>query len=253
MEYFLDTVETIKDGIGFNYFGSIHLFWLMIFVIFAGVCCYIYRSSNEEKRLKLRKIIAFLIVADELFKTVMLLIGGNYSFKYLPLHLCSINIFIIAYHVYRPSKMLDNFLYSICIPAALAALLFPTWVELPLVNFMHLHSFTIHILLATYPLMLVVGKDICPDIREIPKSILFTVVLAVPIYFINILLHTNFMFLMYAEPGNPLYWFGKNLGFHLLGVPVIEGIVLLVMYLPFYLKKKREFKILKNKSENIYQ
>lgn len=251
MNYFLDTVETIEDGLGFNYFGKIHLLWISFFIVFAVTCCYIYKSSDEKRRSKIRKIMALLIVSDELFKIVMLLIGGNYSVKYLPLHLCSINIFIIAYHVYRPSKMLDNFLYSICFPAALAALLAPTWIELPLGNFMHLHSFTIHILLATYPLMLVYGKDISPDIREIPKCIVFTLAMALPIYFINLLLDTNFMFLMYAEPGNPLYWFGENFGFHLLGVPVIEGIVLLIMYFPFYIKKKREFSILEDKSKNI--
>lgn len=251
MNYFLDTVETIEEGVGFNYFGKIHLLWISFFIVFAVTCCYIYKSSDAEKRSKLRKFIALLIIGDEIFKMVMLSIGGNYNLSYLPLHLCSINIFIIAYHVYRPSKMLDNFLYSICFPAALAALLAPTWIELPLGNFMHLHSFTIHILLATYPLMLVYGKDINPDIREIPKCIIFIVVMAVPIYFINLLLDTNFMFLMYAEPGNPLYWFGENLGFHLLGVPVIEGIILLIMYSPFYIKKKSDFEILEDKSKNI--
>lgn len=250
MEYFLDTVETIEEGVGFSYFGPTHLLWLVFFIIFAGICCYVYRTSDAKRRYKLRKTIALLIVSDELFKIVMLLIGGNYSVKYLPLHLCSINIFIIAYHVYRPSKMLDNFLYSICIPAALAALIFPTWVELPFANFMHIHSFTIHILLATYPIMLVYGKDIKPNIREIPKCIIFTLIMAVPIYFINILLDTNFMFLMYAEPGNPLYCFGENLGFHLLGVPVIEGLILLIMYSPFYIKKKREFLILEDNSKH---
>ncbi len=249
MKYFLDTVETIEEGVGFSYFGATHLFWLAIFIIFAGICCYVYSSSDTTIRLKLRKVMAFLIIGDEIFKIVMLLIGGNYGVKYLPLHLCSINIFIITYHVYKPSKMLDNFLYSICFPAALAAIVAPSWIELPFGNFMHMHSFTIHILLATYPLMLVAGKDIKPDIREIPKSILFTAIMSVPIYFLNLLWDTNFMFLMSAEPGNPLYWFGENFGHHLLGVPVIESLVLVVMYSPFYFMKKSKSGILKSKEE----
>lgn len=240
MRYFLDTVETIKEGEGFSYFGLTHFLWIITFIIFAGICCYIYKRNNKERQLKIRKIMASLIILDEIFKTVMLFIGGNYDFQYLPLHLCSINIFIIAYHVYKPSKMLDNYLYSVCVPGALAALLFPAWVELPLGNFMHIHSFTIHILLATYPIMLVAAKDIVPEVREIPKSIIFTVAMAIPIYFVNLLLDTNFMFLMYAELGNPLYWFGENFGNHILGVPVIYSVVLLVMYFPFYIKKKKQ-------------
>lgn len=240
MRYFLDTVETIEKGVGFSYFGLTHLLWILAFFIFAGICSYVYVSSNKERRLKIRKIISALIILDEVFKIVMLLIGSNYNVNYLPLHLCSINIFIIAYHVYKPSKTLDNFLYSVCFPAALAALVAPSWVELPIGNFMHIHSFTIHILLATYPIMLVAGKDIVPEAKEIPKSIIFILVMAVPIYFVNLLLDTNFMFLMYADPGNPLYWFGENFGNHILGVPVIYSVVLLLMYLPFYLKKKKQ-------------
>lgn len=239
MRYFLETVETIGRGVGFNYYDKTHLLWLMIFMIFTIGSCYFYKKSKDIIRKRIRIFFATSIILDEVFKIIMLLIGGNYSVEYLPLHLCSINIFIIAYHVYKPSKTLDNYLYSVCIPAALCALLFPTWIELPVINFMHLHSFTIHILLAAYPIMLVAGGDICPDRRLIPKSILFTVIFAIPIYIFNLIFDTNFMFLMYAEPGNPLYWFGENLGNHLLGIPVIYGVVLILMYFPFYIKERK--------------
>ena len=157
---------------------------------------------------------------------------------YLPLHLCSINIFLIAAHAVKPTKLLNNFLYLICIPGALAALLFPTWTELPPTSFMHLHSFSIHILLATYPIMLTAGKDIVPDVKYLPKCMLLLAVLAVPALIVNLLCDTNFMFLMYAEPGNPLYLFETAFGSHLLGFPILIAAVIGVMYLPSYLIKK---------------
>lgn len=49
---------------------------------------------------------------------------------------------------------------------------------------------------------------------------------------LNLLLDTNFMFLMDASKGNPLYWFEKNWGNHLLGFPVLITAVILVMYGP---------------------
>ena len=62
--------------------------------------------------------------------------------------------------------------------------------------------------------------------------------MAVPIYFINLVLDTNFMFLMQADPGNPLAIFEQMWGNHLLGFPVIISGVLIVMYVPLEICRK---------------
>jgi len=238
MQYFLDTVDTIEEGVGFGQFTFAHWIWFVIFLAVVIVCCHFYRKSDIPTRARWRKVVALLILGDEIFKMAMLTIGGNYLPDYLPLHLCSINIFVILYHAWHPNRVLDNFLYTVCVPAAIAALLFPSWSTLPVMNFMYFHSFTIHILLALYPIMLTAGGDIRPEVRDIPKCVLFLLVLAVPVSIINILLDTNFMFLMEAEPGNPLYWFGENWGSHLLGFPVLIAGVLVVMHLPIHIRRK---------------
>ena len=232
MQYFLATTETIPDGMGFARFGPLHLAWLSAFLAAALLCAQIYRRRSPSGRKRMRYLFAALLAADEAFKVVCLLIGGNYQLNYLPLHLCSINIFFIAIHAVKPSRLLDNFLYVACIPAAVAALLFPTWTALPAANFMHIHSFTVHILLAIYPIMLTAGGDIQPQLRYIPRCLLFLLCLAVPIYLINLWLDTNFMFLMSAPSGNPLYWFGETFGNHLIGYPVLIAAVVVLMYLP---------------------
>ena len=241
-QYFLDTVDTIPAGKGFAMYSPLHLAWLAFFVLFAVGCSLYYRRQDAGKRTRVRHVFACLLVGDELFKVVMLCIGGNYEAAYLPLHLCSINIILIAIHSFRPGKMLDNFLYTVCVPAATAALLFPTWTELPFCNFMHLHSFTVHILLATYPIMLTAGGDIQPEVRCLPRCLLFLLLLAIPIYGINRLLDTNFMFLMNVDPGNPLYFFETQFGNHLIGIPVLIAAAAVIMFLPraVYLRLRRK-------------
>lgn len=101
-----------------------------------------------------------------------MLTHGAFLPKYLPLHLCSIHIILIAVHAVRPSKGLENFLYAIWIPGALAALLFPAWTPLPPANFMRIHSAAVHILPAAYPIMLTAGGDIRPAVRELPRTLL---------------------------------------------------------------------------------
>lgn len=245
-QYFFESSGTIVNGVGFSHFEMLHLAWLLVFVGFCGLSCYLYKKRSPEKRKKMRFLYAGLLFLDEAIKIAGLAAFGNYDVSYLPLHLCSINIILIAVHVIKPSKTLDNFLYSICIPAAIAALLFPTWTKLPLLNFMHIHSFTVHILLAAYPIMLTAGGDIRPTAKELPKSLLLLMGLALPVYVVNLLCDTNFMFLMEAGKGNPLYWFEKAWGSHFLGFPVIMAGVFLVMYFPHivrYFKKKKAKKV----------
>ncbi len=233
MKYFWETSGSITDGVGFSHYDLCHILWLVGFALATVLVCFFYARAGEVGRRRWRYTIAGLIVLDELGKVIMLLVTGLWTENYLPLQLCTINIFLIVAHVFFPRRFLGNFLYAICIPAALAALLFPSWTKLPPANFMHIHSFSVHILLALYPLMLTVGGDIEPRAKEIPGCILLLAGLAIPVYGVNLLLDTNYMFLMEAEPGNPLLLFEEAFGNHLIGFPVILLAVNLVMYLPW--------------------
>lgn len=227
MKHLLATTGTIEKGVGFDLFGACHLTWLAVLLAFMLVCCIAYRRMNTASRRWLRLLMAAAILADEALKMAVLLIGGTFTVHYLPLHLCSINLFLIAWHALRPSPTLDNYLYITCTPGALAALLFPSWTALPPTSLMHIHSFTFHILLATYPVMLLSGSDIRPQLRAVPQALLLLAGLAGIATAANQLLGTNFMFLAYAPTDNPLYWFERNWGSHLWGyavlIPVLIG------------------------------
>lgn len=232
MEHFLDTEKTIGKGLGFALFGEVHIAWLVVCFVSIVAACLHYRHLSDRGRGIWRKIFAVALIANEVFKQVCLFVGGTFTLNYLPLHLCNINIFIIALHAWKPNKLLGNYLYTVCIPAALAALLFPGWEKLPVMNFLHLHSFTIHIMLMLYPIVLRANDDIKPDVKDIPKCLMMLLALASVVYCINLVLNTNYFYLMKAPKGNPLYWFQQAWGDHRLGFPVLIAAVLAVMYLP---------------------
>ena len=242
MKYFMDTAETIEEGAGLSLFGATHLTWLAVAAVVITANCLWYRKLGTVGRDRWNKTMAILLVANELIKNIFLFIGGRFLPDYLPLHLCSINIFLIALHAWRPSEMLSNFLYTVCIPGAMAALLFPSWTELPVLNFMHLHSSTVHIQLVMYPLVLAVNGVLKPSAKGIPKCLLLLVILAAVALISNLIFDTNFMFLMNAEPGNPLYQFEQAFGSHLIGFPILISVVLAVMYVPMGLYRKHKRK-----------
>lgn len=243
-QYFFETKDTIAKGVGFKLFDLTHIFWLVLLVVLAVVLCLIYRRLSEKGRKIFRIVLASLIVADELYKIIGLLAIGKYTAGYLPLHLCSVNIIMISIHAFKPFRILDNFLYTVCIPASLAALLVPNWTQLPLLNFMHIHSATVHILLLLYPLILTVCGDIKPRLRDLPLSLGLLLGMAIPIYGIDVWLGKNFMFLIKPDGVPPLVFFEKLWGNHVLGLPVLIAAIVVVMYTPWVvahlIKKRRE-------------
>ena len=147
MDSFWHTSDTVPNGLGFSHFDALHCSWLLAGVLAIGISCFAYLRMERRGRACFRKTIALLLIADELFKLIPMLILGRFRVEYLPFQLCSINLFVIGLHAWKPSKLLDNFLYTVCIPGAVAAMLFPTWTKLPPVNYMLIHSFTVHIML----------------------------------------------------------------------------------------------------------
>lgn len=238
MDYFWHTSDTIPAGLGFTPFGSLHLGWLAAFAVITVASCIAYRRMDPKGRSAFRRTVACLLVADELFKLIPMIVLGTFRLSYLPFQLCSINMFLIVFHAWRPGRLLGSFLYTVCIPGAMAALLFPGWTELPGLNYLCIHSFSVHILLVLYPVVLTAAGEIRPEVKQIPRSLLLLAALAGAALILNLLWDTNFMFLMYAGEGNPLYWFDRNWGSHLLGFPVIIAGVILVLHAPWEVYRK---------------
>lgn len=230
-EYFFETTHTIADGCGFDAYGTTHLIWLFAFVAICVLSSLVYRRLGEVGRRRFLVVLSALILWNEISKYIVLGMSGHWRAEYLPLHLCSINIFVIAAYVIHKNDVVAEALYAICLPGALAALLFPSWTALPPTSFMHIHSFTVHIELFLFPLLLLVGGH-KPSFRRLKRAILPLLIVAVFVYIFNKLFDTSFMFLNGAGEGNPLSFFESILGnpLYLISLPLLIGAVWLVMY-----------------------
>lgn len=159
----------------------------------------------------------------------------------LPLHLCSINIFVCWYDAIHQSRWSKEILYALCIPGAVVAMLSPSWQRLPVWNLLHLHSYSIHVLLILYPVLLLAG-GFRPQVHHIRWVLAFLCAIATPIFFLNRLLKTNFFFLNDPQ-GNAItaffaHCFGER--FYLLGFLPVLAAVLLLLYLPWYRAERHQ-------------
>ena len=105
----------------------------------------------------------------------------------------------------------------------------PSWWTL-----INLHSVSIHALLVLYPVLLAAG-GYRPSPRRIPQVLAFLFGTALPIYFLNKPLQTNFYFLNNPY-GNVITstftaWLGEK--YYILGFLPAIALALLLMYLPW--------------------
>ena len=176
---------------------------------------------------------ALMRLADEALKYAVTIPTGQWIWEFLPLHLCSISVFIAFFHAVSGSVYLAEYLYAVSLPTALMALVFPDWMNLPLINIMCFHSFSIHILIALYPAMLLSG-GFRPSFRRLIRLVPFIVLYGVAIYFVNNALGTNFFFMNGPAEGNPLTILERYIGgWYRIAFPIIAAIVWTIMYLPF--------------------
>ena len=240
---FFVTSDHIPDGVGFQAFDLTHLLWLLTGGIFCTAACMVYRRLSAEKRKGMLRVLGVYIFLQEMAKNLVLICLGEFSWGHLPFHLCGVNILLIAFDTIKQTKTVRSFLYYFAIPGAALALLFPNWTSMPVWNFFHIHSFTIHILLVTYPLLLVTTGQVAADLKMAVRAVALLVAMAIPVYGLNLLWDTNFMFLMRPDSGNPLEMFEKLLGSHLWGFPILLPLVILVMYLPLFLLQRKGNKV----------
>ena len=210
----------------FQRFGFGHFLWLSALGAGLVLGCFVYKKARRETRPRLRRLTAGLALVLELWRAALLLGCGQYDLGRLPLHLCSLSIYLCFVHALTGRPGLGQFLYAFTLPGAAFALLFPDWTGQPLFGFITVSSFLLHFLLVLYPLMQVAAGELRPELRRLPGCIGRMLLLALPVYFLNKRWNTNYMFLNLPPAGSPLALFAflGNPGYLLGYIPLALGV-----------------------------
>ena len=244
MDKFWYTPQTYKNLFGNDFksipfYGAIHIAELLITIGLSFALFRFYKKANKATRRRTLLVLTVLIILDEILKYVATISTDQWLWQYLPLHLCSINIFVCTIHTITESDKVKDFLYAVCIPGAMLALLMPSWFVAPVFNVMHIHSFTIHALLLIYSVV-VLADGYRPNLRRIPYNAMYLILMTIPIYFLNKLLNTNFMFTNKPNEVFLTEWLYKLFGnYYIFAFPFILIIIWIIIYIPWLMKPKK--------------
>lgn len=228
-----------EDFSSFRLLDITHISMLLAAAVIIVSVILFFKRSDGKVRKKITAALTALLLFDEALKYIYTLLTGQFEPQFLPFHLCSVNIFVCLWNTIRPSRIAANILYGICLPAAVIALIMPSWTALPVWNLMTIHSETVHIMLVLYPLLLLAG-GFRPDAGAMPGIILFVISACIPAMTLNYFFDTNFMFLKRTDNNALLELFASFLGekYYIAGIAVLLAVVVCLMYLPWIIRSR---------------
>lgn len=223
-----EMVHSLENG--FQLFDWYHVSWLVFTILFIVIMFHYYSKSNHSQRKKIRIIWALAIALLEVIKNMVLFSQDIFWYGSLPLHLCGMGIFIVLIHAFTNRGFMDMLLYCLTMPGALMALLTPDWTFVSAFNYLHFHSFLFHVLLFAYPVIMLLAKELRLALRNIWQPITFLCLVVPPLYNINKIWGTNFMFVNRPPAGTPLMLLEQFTGeqYYILG---FIGLVILFWFL----------------------
>ena len=248
MEYFWKQQDDIPQGMGYPLFGKEHIASTAITLLIVVLFICIFRKQNDKTRSRILKLIPVFLVLLEAFKDLFLVSVGRFGKWYLPLHVCSMGIYVFMLSEYLPWKKAKQVFGEIALvlimPGALAALIFPDWtVFYPVLNFINLYAYVWHGLLVLYPLLLLINREVHPSIKHIHYILIFLCAVVPPIYLFDKKYNVNFFFVNWPERDTPLAWLASFMGNpgYLIGYGILALLVILIVYtnLYFFTKNKK--------------
>ena len=218
----------------FILFGQVHVWTIVYLVTVATAVLWVGKKGTEKSRRYLRKGMALIFLFWEIEWQVWHLWHGIWSSDInLPLHLCSIMIWVSMYGLWFEDRRVYGLMYFFGIAGAIQAIITPNATE-AFPHIRYLSTMFTHSLLVICGLWVVLVEKYRPTLKLAVQAFLGLNAYALVVYFINRMIGSNYLYVV-AKPSVATaidyfpYWPGYIL--------VLEGLLVLIMLgmmLPFW-------------------
>jgi hypothetical integral membrane protein (TIGR02206 family) len=226
------------QGAPFVLFGTWHLAALLIIVLI-NFCMLGFRRTSGRTRTIVRWSMAIVLWLDEASWHVWNLYWGHWSVAQLPLHICSLLIWLTGFMLIFKNYRIYEFAYFIGIGGAMQALLTP---DAGIYGFPHFRIFQTmisHGLLLTSAIYMTTVEGFRPTWKSLWRVVLGLNIYAAVIYPVNLLLGTDFLYINSKPATASLLDALPRWPYYLIYMEVIGFAIFLLLYLPFIIRDGR--------------
>lgn len=230
MKAFFVYQSEIPQGAGFHLFGAGHILWIAGVMVFAVIFSLWYAKKDSELQNRIDKIISVYLLSSGVARDVVLAVKGHFTVGFLPLHLCSLALFIAMIYSFTRNRFWGIVYLLLCLPGAVGALLFPNWTAYPFFTYMNIHAFISHGLLITFGIMQFLSARLVLAWRDLWIPACFGIAGVAVIYPLNQYFDTNFWFINRPSAGSPLVMIAELVGMDFY-LPAYFAFCMLIIFL----------------------
>ncbi len=219
-------------------FGAKHLSIVGIFVAI-WLSFFYFRNVWNEKQIKsIRVALAIMLAAAEISIHIWWAYWGIWNIQTtLPLHLCSVMVWVTVYTALTDNRNLYEFTYFLGIGGALQAFLTPAdgaMYDIP--HYRIMQTLIAHGLLITIPIYMTIVEGLRPTLASFKRIFIWTNIYMVIIFFINRALGSNYLFIAQKPPSPTLMDVLSPWPWYIPQLEVLAFVIFFILYIPFLIK-----------------
>jgi hypothetical integral membrane protein (TIGR02206 family) len=226
-------------GHAFQLFGPAHLAALTSIVLL-NLFLLRYRSASEETRRTVRWTLALVLWFNEIAWHVWNLAVGRWTIQeMLPLHVCSLLVWLGGLMLVTKSYRIYEFSYFIGIAGALQALLTPNVGIYGFPHFWFFQTFISHGLIVTSAIYMTKVEGFRPTWPSLLRVFIVLNLYMVPVYFVNAAIGSDYLFVNSKPPTASLLDMLPAWPVYILYMEAIGLVLFVILYLPFWISDLR--------------
>ena len=227
-------------GAPFELFGPAHLIALAIVVIVNLAIVSYRRRFTPLSWKRLRYVLAAILLINESLWHLWNYTSGQWTIQtMLPLHLCSILVFLSAYMLITRSYAVYEFAYFLGIAGASQALLTP---DAGIYGFPHFRFFQViisHGAIVTAAIGMTFVEGYRPTWKSVGKVVIGGNLYLLAVGLVNTLLDSNYLFIAHKPETASLLDVLGPWPWYILAMEALALSMTLILYLPFAIKDWR--------------
>jgi hypothetical integral membrane protein (TIGR02206 family) len=227
------------QGAAFELFGPTHLAALLALVLL-NLFMLRFKGADERTRHTIRWTMAIILWANEFAWHLWNYAVGRWTIQtMLPLHLCSVLVWVGAFMLVTKNYRIYEFAYLLGISGALQALLTPDLGIYGFPHFRFFQTFISHGLIVTAAVYMTTVEGFRPTWKSLLRVGLWMNVYMFVVFFINRAIGSNYL-MINGRPATPsLLDLLPDWPVYILYMEALGLVCFLLLYLPFAIKDWR--------------
>jgi hypothetical integral membrane protein (TIGR02206 family) len=228
-----------RDFVGgpFVLFSPTHLAALAAIILMIALVFQLRRDPNEKHRTIFRYGLAVILIVNESLWHIWNLVTGQWSVQTtLPLHLCSVFVFLCAYMLVKHSFAIYEFAYLLGIAGALQAILTPDLGIYDFPHFRYYQVFVSHGVIVISAVYMTVVEGFRPNWQSLKRVFLWSNVYMVFVGIVNALIGSNYLYIAHKPVTASLLDMLPPWPWYILWIEAIGLASMLLLYLPFAIR-----------------